>query len=221
MVLLFFIDCVVNERKFMPRNKEDFKNIQEQRKAAILDSALHLFAIRGYDSVSIDDITKSAKCSHGLFYHYFRSKENLFHEMMNQIKTRWNNNLETIDFQQKPKFIIREVIDSFLTSLQSDDETAYTIFFFLTFHLQKKIPNPPCPPRPKKERLFHKIIDVIEKGQDEGDFENGNPKEYAILLFTSLGGLAYNRIHLGRKDFIAPKSEILMNLFIRKDVKHA
>lgn len=205
----------------MPRNKEDFKNIQEQRKTAILNSALHLFAIRGYDSVSIDDITKSAKCSHGLFYHYFSSKENLFHQLMNQIKTSWDRDLNAINFEQKPKFVVREVIDSFISSLQSDDNTAFTIFFFLTFHLQKKIPDPPFPPRPKKDRLFHKLIDVIERGQDEGDFEKGDPKEYAIALFTSLGGLAYNRIHLRSKDFIAPKSEILMNLFIRKDANHA
>lgn len=205
----------------MPRNKKDFKEIQEQRKNTILNSALHLFAIRGYDSVSIDDITKSAKCSHGLFYHYFSSKENLFHEMMGQIKTKWNNDLKTIDFEQKPKFVIREIIDSFLSNLQGDDEISYTIFFFLTFHLQKKIPKPPHPPRPKKERFFYKLNDVIKKGQDEGDFEKGDPKEYSIALLSALGGLAYNRIHLGQKDFIAPKSDILMNLIIRKDAKHA
>ena len=205
----------------MSRTKEDFQEVQEKRVNDILNSAIHLFALRGYDSVSIDDITKDAKCSHGLFYHYFNSKDDLFHSLMKYIKTKWEMNIESIDFSQKPKFVIRDIINYHLTRLESDDDTAYIVFFFLTYNFQKKIPEPLNGKKPKKERLFYRMIETIEKGQEEGIFEEGDPREYAIVFFSCLRGLAYNRIYLGAKEFKAPSQEILMNIFIRKENTNA
>lgn len=205
----------------MPRSKEDFQEVQEKRVTDILNSAIHLFALNGYDSVSIDNITEDAKCSHGLFYHYFNSKEDLFHSMMDYIKTKCEMNIESIDFEQNPKFVIRDIINYHLSRLESDDNTAYIVFFFLTYNFQKKIPEPINGKKPKKERLFYRIIDIIEKGQNDGTFEKGDSREYAIVFFSCLRGLAYNRIHLGAKDFKAPNQEILMNIFLRKDTKNA
>lgn len=205
----------------MPRSKEDYQDIQEQRKAMLLESALRLFALYGYDSISIDDITKGAKCSHGLFYHYFKSKEDLFYGMMASIKDSWENSTDVISFEQKPKFAMREIIDFHLSRLNRDDSSAYTVFFFLTSFFQKKLPEIPQSQKSKKGRLFAKVLELIKKGQEEGDFEKGEPKEYALVLFSCLRGLAYARIHLGKKGFTAPRPEILMNLFVRKGLTHA
>ena len=43
------------------------------------------FAMNGYDHTAIDDITKPAKCSHGLFYHYFDSKEDVFSALIKEV----------------------------------------------------------------------------------------------------------------------------------------
>ncbi|MDR0934941.1 MAG: TetR/AcrR family transcriptional regulator [Erysipelotrichaceae bacterium] len=205
----------------MPRSKEDFQKLQEERRTAILYSALRLFALRGYDSVSIDDITKDAKCSHGLFYHYFDSKEDLFNDMMIRIKEKWADTAK-LDFSQKPKFIIRELIDFYLEKLNMGDDIAYMLFFFLTFHFQKKLPIAGSRhEKPKKDKLFYKVIDVVKRGQEEGEFQEGDPREYAIVFFSCLKGLTHNRIHLGKKVFFTPKAETLMNLFIRKDIPNA
>lgn len=65
----------------MPRTKDQFQEIKENRRTEILKASLPLFSLQGYDAVKIDDITKSCGCSHGLFYHYFTSKEDLFQTM--------------------------------------------------------------------------------------------------------------------------------------------
>ena len=59
----------------MPRSPEQNQIVKDRRKAKLLDNALKVFAIKGYSNTSIDSITKAARCSHGLFYHYFDSKE--------------------------------------------------------------------------------------------------------------------------------------------------
>ncbi|MFO7591950.1 MAG: helix-turn-helix domain-containing protein [Acidimicrobiia bacterium] len=46
--------------------------------AALLDAGVVVFAARGYHAARVDDIVKAAKTSHGTFYLYFSSKEDLF-----------------------------------------------------------------------------------------------------------------------------------------------
>ena len=38
----------------------------------------HTNCEKGYDNATVDDIVKKAKCSHGLFYHYFKNKKEIF-----------------------------------------------------------------------------------------------------------------------------------------------
>ena len=50
----------------------------EERRREILDAAMRLFAERGYDAVSMRDISRAAGITAGLCYHYFDSKQKLF-----------------------------------------------------------------------------------------------------------------------------------------------
>ena len=47
----------------------------EERRAAILDSALAVFAERGYHASSIDDIAREGGISKALIYEHFASKQ--------------------------------------------------------------------------------------------------------------------------------------------------
>jgi AcrR family transcriptional regulator len=49
----------------------------DRRRAELLDTALLLFAERGFDATTIADISAAAGTAHGLVYHYFRSKDEL------------------------------------------------------------------------------------------------------------------------------------------------
>lgn len=44
----------------------------------VLDSAAELFAVRGFSSVSLDDVAASAGVTRGAIYHHYRSKAGLF-----------------------------------------------------------------------------------------------------------------------------------------------
>ncbi len=46
--------------------------------ARLLDAGASVFAERGYHAARVDDIVKAAETSHGTFYLYFASKEDLF-----------------------------------------------------------------------------------------------------------------------------------------------
>ena len=58
------------------------KEQKEERKRAILMTALNLFVKRGYHETKISDIAEAVPMSTGLMFHYFESKEELLLELV-------------------------------------------------------------------------------------------------------------------------------------------
>ncbi len=56
----------------------------EERRESILNSANMVFGQRGYDTVRIDDVAAEAGISKALIYEHFRSKQELYSELMNR-----------------------------------------------------------------------------------------------------------------------------------------
>lgn len=66
----------------MPRTPKQYEEIREERSKLIMDTALDLFATKGYHGTSINDIAIKAGISKGLLYNYFSGKEQLVIEIM-------------------------------------------------------------------------------------------------------------------------------------------
>lgn len=63
-----------------------------QKRQRVIDQALRMFAERGYENVSVDEILKEAGIAKGTFYHYFESKEDIlldFGKSQIEIIDRW------------------------------------------------------------------------------------------------------------------------------------
>src|SRR5205814_5190895 len=56
----------------------------EERRESILNAANLVFGQRGYDTVRIDDVAGAAGISKALIYEHFRSKQELYAELMNR-----------------------------------------------------------------------------------------------------------------------------------------
>lgn len=56
----------------------------ERRRRRIAEAALQLFASRGYNVTSVDDVVREAKVSKSAFYEFFESKEHCFREVLEQ-----------------------------------------------------------------------------------------------------------------------------------------
>jgi AcrR family transcriptional regulator len=61
-------------RQLRSQGKKTIKNL--------LDAAIVVFGERGYHNARVDDIAKRAHASHGTFYLYFSSKEDLFRTLV-------------------------------------------------------------------------------------------------------------------------------------------
>jgi TetR/AcrR family transcriptional regulator, transcriptional repressor for nem operon len=61
----------------------------EQRRADLLAAAQELFITKGLAATTLEDITNGAGVSQGLFYHYFRSKDDIIFALQEQFSARF------------------------------------------------------------------------------------------------------------------------------------
>lgn len=68
----------------------------EGKKQNLIQSALELFALKGYDGVSVRDIAKRAGVSEAALYKHFKGKEDLALSIFNMIIKEYSNRLLSI-----------------------------------------------------------------------------------------------------------------------------
>ncbi|MGH7763452.1 MAG: TetR/AcrR family transcriptional regulator, partial [Candidatus Dormibacteraceae bacterium] len=56
----------------------------EKRRCRLAEAALTLFATRGYNVTSVDDIVGAARVSKSAFYEFFESKEHCFRDLLTE-----------------------------------------------------------------------------------------------------------------------------------------
>ena|GEM_PF-533956 len=66
----------------MPRNAEKNAEVRESRKKQILDAALTVYIRFGYHGADMDIVAKEAGLAKGLVYYYYKSKKELFSELL-------------------------------------------------------------------------------------------------------------------------------------------
>lgn len=65
-----------------PRTKQQSAAARGLAREAIVAAALRVFTSRGYHGTTMADVAREAHVSYGLAYHYFRSKDALFTELV-------------------------------------------------------------------------------------------------------------------------------------------
>ena len=69
-----------------------------QTRARLVGAAKQIFEERGFLEARISDIAERAGLSHGAFYHYFDSKEQVFREVAKALDDRLSEPMESVIF---------------------------------------------------------------------------------------------------------------------------
>ncbi len=94
--------------------KESFRKISEEKRKAILDSAIQEFSEYGFTSANINRIAESSGVSVGSIYKYFDNKEDMFltivHFAVDTLKTVLNEIMQNGEaFDQRIEKIIKAI----------------------------------------------------------------------------------------------------------------
>ena len=172
--------------------------------------------MRGFNGVTADEIAKEVGCSHGLLFHYFSNKEDLFQAVVNNLAVRLDEEIiKDVNFDQRPKFVMQDLIDAYLNALKSSkDDYACTIYLLVNLWIQSRSLSK----KKQKEfefKIFDRFYQIIEKGQAENEFIDYPVTELTITVTSILKGIAYNRIYLGYNKCIIPKSSLMMRMLLK------
>lgn len=68
----------------------------EERNEELLDAAERLFAERGIDATTVEDITRAAGVAKGTFYLYFGSKEHILAALRERLFRHWGQGIDAL-----------------------------------------------------------------------------------------------------------------------------
>ena len=90
----------------------------------LLDSALFLFAERGYSGVAVDEVVSRAGVNKRMVYHYFGSKEGIYGEVLRMVFEQLEQIEEALFLREEaaedPEAAMRETVFAYFSFLQKN-----------------------------------------------------------------------------------------------------
>ncbi|WUH94276.1 TetR/AcrR family transcriptional regulator [Streptomyces sp. NBC_00433] len=147
----------------------------------LLAEATRLFAERGYDRTSVQEIVEAAGVTKGALYHYFGSKDDLLHEIYARVLRLQTERLDTIAARQDvavPERLAEAASDVVVTSIQNLDDTK---IFFRSMH--QLSPEKQKAVRAERRRYHERFRSLVEEGQRDGHFRPGLRPDLVVDFF--------------------------------------
>lgn len=139
-----------------------------QKQQAILESALALFAQKGYNAVSTASIAADAGVSEGLIFRHFKNKRGLLDAIMVSLEERIQQAYTPFFFESDPKAQLRMVIGLPFAAKQ-DEYGFWKLVFKLKWDEEFHVPG-------KMEPVLNKLAETFEA------LGYANPRAEAELL---------------------------------------
>jgi len=148
-------------------------------KDQILDAAVRLFAEKGFDGTSVQEIVERAEVTKGAMYHYFSSKDDLLYEIYHELIGRQLADQERIlAAGLSPPDTVRALIVDLVETTTA--RLAQSAVFAREMH--KLAAGPMTALRAQRRRYHEAFRSVVENGQREGAFTTAASAETVTLL---------------------------------------
>lgn len=155
----------------------------EERKNEIMDMAEAIFEAKGFENTTVSDIVKEVGVAQGLFYYYFKSKNQILDAIADRLLKNIISDIENItnDKALNPMGKVNKIIDIIAGTAMhtgkfihhgNDGKNS-----FLHLRFEKKIMG----------KLVPLLIKIIEEGVSEHIFDTEYPAEVSKLILVGIG----------------------------------
>jgi AcrR family transcriptional regulator len=168
-----------------PKSERQFKKIRLQKERLIMQTALKLFAHKGYHTASVSMIAKDAGISKGLMYNYFNSKEDLLKRIVIEGLYEFASVLHIDDNELLKKEELLEFIDKNVEALK-ENSGYFRLYFSLFFQ-----PGVFEIIKDEAKIYFEGIINKITDYYKEKGWENSYLKTRFLLAVLDGVGIHY------------------------------
>jgi len=166
-------------REKSKRRKRD----PERTKKRILKAATDLFTRCGLNGASLDDISKKAGVNRGLIYHYFKTKEVLFDQVLAKPLTNYVQlHLEFLQSQELDADALRKSTESFFHFLRKHPELVRLLGWTLAM---RRIASD-LAQLEFTRALYTRAVERIEEGKRAGHIREGVSAEHLLITIIDL-----------------------------------
>lgn len=143
----------------------------------LLDAATRLFAERGFEGTSVQQVVTAAGVTKGAMYHYFGSKDDLLYEVYARVLRMQTEHLVEISSKDAPvsERVHAAAADVIVTTVANLDDS--TIFFRSMHQLA---PEKQLSVRAERRKYHELFRSMIEQGQREGVFRDDVPADLIV-----------------------------------------
>ncbi|REE94984.1 TetR/AcrR family transcriptional regulator [Thermomonospora umbrina] len=149
----------------------------------ILAAAVRLFAEKGFDGTSVQEIVDRAEVTKGGLYHYFGSKQDVLYEIYHSLITRQLADLKRIlAAGLDPVATVRAVITELVVSTAEHIDEAQV--FSRETHRLDRVRTAAV--RADRRRYHTAFREIVERGLRDGVFAPAAPAETVTLIVFGL-----------------------------------
>ncbi|HEY8891346.1 MAG TPA: TetR/AcrR family transcriptional regulator [Clostridium sp.] len=187
-----------------------------ERRREIMNKASELFLNKGYDKTSVNSIVVELDIAKGTFYHYFKSKEEVLCEILEESVEKYSGGIKKdlnslTGAGNKMQFLLRKLLipsnssDQFITRIEDNENAKMHQMFDKKFY----------------EKFHPILVEIIEEGIKEEIFDIIHPVEITEILL--MGVRSFMHIHIPRfNDLNYAKEKLssieeLFNRVLRSD----
>jgi TetR/AcrR family fatty acid metabolism transcriptional regulator len=155
-------------------------NGQADKRRAILDAAIRVFARQGFHSARVSDVATEAGVAYGLVYHYFDSKDQMLNELFSE---RWSLLIDASEKVQRGGGTVREklggVAGFIIESYRHEPELMKVIIVEVT-----RAANSFGRTHLAEIRQAYELIErIVADAQAAGEFREDVSPAFASMLF--------------------------------------
>jgi AcrR family transcriptional regulator len=190
------------------------EKISTEKRLEILTAAKNLFAQKGFERSTVEEIAARANVGKGTVYLYFENKEQIFMAILEQGLVELQNLFADLpsnkDFYQK----LYDIIYKNLAYVETHHEF-YRLF--LKERLTVKLLSDAHKDRlimEKYHAIFRKLAELMQQGMDQGYVRPGDPLDYGIAIGGILNHFASFWIMREPDEPLTAKSEMIWNLIL-------
>lgn len=148
-------------------------------KRKIFEASMKLFAEKGYDATSIEEITATVGVAKGTLYYHFSSKEEIFNFLVEEGMKLLNNSVD-IKIDKLSNYIdkLKAIV---LIQIKIVVKYENLITILLSQFWGNEARNQMC-----KEQIFtyiEKIEQIVKAGIEKGEIKQGNPQAIASEIY--------------------------------------
>lgn len=182
-----------------------------QTRQAIFDTAISLFARRGYDKVTVDEICDKVGVTKGAFYNHFKSKDQIILEEFKRMDAHYVKVAAEISS-----------LESSIEKLRAFSREAVKLMSDLGVTMMKVVYHSQIAPGMKRpyltdnRRVLYKITsELIQEGQEKGEIRSDLPGDgLATMLISCFRGQIYHWCLSNGSFDLLGTCDILLDLIV-------